>query len=265
MRTNFFMNINLSPSEEIFARYHSPSQRARVITEQWAAQNVFCPRCGKERIFHEAANEKARDFSCPKCDEVFEMKSKSTSFGNTINDGAYDAMLKRAGDDDSPSFFLLRYSREGWRAVNLEAIPRMFILPEMVIARKPLLESARRGAWVGCNIDISRVPESGRIRMIDDGQPVEPKLVVSQWKKITFLGDKKELPQRGWTIDIMREVDIITTKEFSLDDLYRNSTERLSILHPDNKHIHDKIRQQLQILRDTGYLKFLGNGRYSKV
>ena len=25
-------------------------------------------------------------------------------------------------------------------------------------------------------------------------------------------------------------------------------------LHPDNRHIRDKIRQQLQVLRDTGFL-----------
>ena len=32
--------------------------------------------------------------------------------------------------------------------------------------------------------------------------------------------------------------------------------------HPDNKHIKDKIRQQLQILRDRNYIQFIGRGEY---
>jgi type II restriction enzyme len=32
--------------------------------------------------------------------------------------------------------------------------------------------------------------------------------------------------------------------------------------HPDNRHVPDKIRQQLQVLRDLGFVEFLGGGRY---
>ena len=31
------------------------------------------------------------------------------------------------------------------------------------------------------------------------------------------------------------------------------------------KHIKEKIRQQLQVLRDKGLIEFLGNGHYRKV
>jgi len=34
--------------------------------------------------------------------------------------------------------------------------------------------------------------------------------------------------------------------------------------HPDNHHIKDKIRQQLQMLRDNGIIEFIGRGRYRK-
>jgi type II restriction enzyme len=34
----------------------------------------------------------------------------------------------------------------------------------------------------------------------------------------------------------------------------------LAKLHPNNAHVRDKIRQQLQILRDIGLLDFLGSG-----
>jgi type II restriction enzyme len=33
-------------------------------------------------------------------------------------------------------------------------------------------------------------------------------------------------------------------------------------LHPLNRNIRPKIRQQLQVMRDHGVLEFLGQGRY---
>lgn len=38
--------------------------------------------------------------------------------------------------------------------------------------------------------------------------------------------------------------------------------EKLNRLHPENKHVKDKISQQLQILRDKNYLEFIGGGIY---
>jgi hypothetical protein len=40
---------------------------------------------------------------------------------------------------------------------------------------------------------------------------------------------------------------------------------QLQELHPDNRHVREKIRQQLQVLRDLGFVEFLGRGRYSSV
>jgi type II restriction enzyme len=59
-------------------------------------------------------------------------------------------------------------------------------------------------------------------------------------------------------------VDKLGSKEFSLDEMYRFEND-LSKKHPDNRHIKEKIRQQLQILRDSGYLEFLGRGKYRMV
>ncbi|MBI5242579.1 MAG: hypothetical protein HY922_02705 [Elusimicrobia bacterium] len=39
-------------------------------------------------------------------------------------------------------------------------------------------------------------------------------------------------------------------------------SDRLSELHPNNRHVRPKIRQQLQVLRDLGFVAFLGRGRY---
>ncbi len=59
----------------------------------------------------------------------------------------------------------------------------------------------------------------------------------------------------------MRSIETLGKKEFALDDMYAFERE-LSKLHPENRHIRDKIRQQLQILRDKGYLRFLSKGSY---
>jgi len=59
----------------------------------------------------------------------------------------------------------------------------------------------------------------------------------------------------------MRCIEKLGRREFILDDVYGFENE-LSILHPDNKHIKDKIRQQLQVLRDKDYLGFISPGYY---
>jgi type II restriction enzyme len=38
--------------------------------------------------------------------------------------------------------------------------------------------------------------------------------------------------------------------------------EELRKKYPNNNFIKDKLRQQLQILRDRGYLEFVGRGIY---
>jgi hypothetical protein len=49
--------------------------------------------------------------------------------------------------------------------------------------------------------------------------------------------------------------------EFDLGEVYAFES-KLERLHPANRHIRDKIRQQLQVLRDLGLLQFLGRGDY---
>ncbi|MGZ5508690.1 MAG: hypothetical protein ACXWKH_20140, partial [Limisphaerales bacterium] len=47
--------------------------------------------------------------------------------------------------------------------------------------------------------------------------------------------------------------------EFTNDDAYQLETH-LSKLHPDNKNVRPKIRQQLQVLRDLGLLEHVSPG-----
>lgn len=73
--------------------------------------------------------------------------------------------------------------------------------------------------------------------------------------------EEKEISAKGWLLDIMNCVEKLENKEFSLDKVYAFENF-LSKKHPENKHIKDKIRQQLQVLRDKNYLQFLGGGKY---
>jgi type II restriction enzyme len=62
----------------------------------------------------------------------------------------------------------------------------------------------------------------------------------------------------------MNCVEKLGRKKFTIDEVYAFE-KYLSKKHPENKHIKDKIRQQLQVLRDKGYLDFLEfieRGRY---
>lgn len=48
---------------------------------------------------------------------------------------------------------------------------------------------------------------------------------------------------------------------FTLDDMYA-CVDFLQKRHPNNNYIQEKIRQQLQFLRDKGFVEFVGKGRY---
>jgi type II restriction enzyme len=59
----------------------------------------------------------------------------------------------------------------------------------------------------------------------------------------------------------MKCIEAIGRREFSLDDVYAHE-DRLHHLYPGNRNVRPKIRQQIQVLRDQGYLDFTGRGRY---
>ena len=69
------------------------------------------------------------------------------------------------------------------------------------------------------------------------------------------------MEKRGWTLDVLQVVQSLSKLEFTLTDVYAHAAA-LAKLHPHNAHARDKIRQQLQVLRDLGLLAFLGSGSY---
>lgn len=67
---------------------------------------------------------------------------------------------------------------------------------------------------------------------------------------------------RGWTVNVLGKVRRLRKRQFSLQELYEFETE-LQLLHAHNLNIWPKIRQQLQVLRDIGLIKFNGQGKYT--
>jgi type II restriction enzyme len=63
------------------------------------------------------------------------------------------------------------------------------------------------------------------------------------------------------TLDVLNVVRSLGKREFALADVYACEAN-LARLHPQNLHVRDKIRQQLQRLRDLGFVEFLGAGEY---
>lgn len=182
------------------------------------------------------------------------------SMGLKIVDGAYDSMIKRIYADNNPNFFFLNYSIAKLSVQNLIVIPKHFFVSDIIEKRPPLNINARRAGWVGCNILLHEIPSNGKIFLIKNGIIEKKETVLSEWKKTAFLSTEKK-ENKTWLLEIMKLVDKTNRPEFTLSEIY-NSEDYLKQRFPKNNYIKDKIRQQLQILRDKGVIEFKGNGRY---
>lgn len=204
------MNYNFNLS--LIENYKSNSQKIRVMSETWLAENVYCPYCGNSHLSKFANNKPVADFYCDSCGEVFELKAKENNIGKKITDGAYSTMIERITSISNPDLFVMQYTKE-YQVLNLLVVPKFFFTPEIIEKRKPLSENARRA---------------------------------------------------GWLFDVLNCINEIPDKEFKLNDVYR-FIEVLKEKHINNNHIEAKIRQQLQLLRDKGYIEFLERGHYRKI
>ena len=246
--------------EEPQTPYISGSQSARAWTERWVRDWVYCPNCGSSKINQFAVNRPVADFFCPSCREEYELKSQKTTFGAKVLDGAFRSMCNRLVSTNNPNLFLLNYDFQRLEVASLFVVPKQFFVREIIEERKPPAPTARRAGWVGCNILLNQIPASGKIFIVRDGKPQSKNTVLEQWKKTLFLRDEG-LDARGWLIEVMKCVELIGKSEFELNDVYTFES-RLSQLYPNNRHVKQKIRQQLQVLRDNGYLDFVSRGYY---
>src|SRR5579864_3653360 len=135
-----------------------------------------------------------------------------------------------------------------------------FLHPRHHRGAQPLAVTARRAGWIGSNILLGKVPEAGKIHIVQNGV-IRPKdIVLEEWQKTLFLRDQS-LEARGWLLDVLKCVESLGKRDFTLDDVYAFD-RHLGELYPGNQNVRPKIRQQLQYLRDRGFIDFVSRGNY---
>ena len=245
---------------EIATNYKSFSQRARVLTERWALENLYCPACPSDELTPTAAGTRVVDFICPSCAESYQLKSKRHSFGNRVMNSAYKPKIEAIRAGTIPNFLFLQYDPVVLKVSNLFVVPKHFISQSIVERRKRLSERARRHGWIGSNILLGNLPSDARIPIVEDGHEISKSMVRDSWNRFLFLREQS-VHSRGWLANVLACVRQLDRKMFTLADVY-TFEKQLAKLHPMNKHVRPKIRQQLQVLRDYDIVEFLGKGTY---
>ena len=251
--------MNLVCDLSLAEKYHSPSQRARVLSEAWFGANVYCIACDSDEVRKTPDNTKATDFVCPKCFHRYELKTFKGRKPKTIPDGAFETMMRMVASGGAPTLCLLERT-ENWEVRGLTAIHSSFLLPDAIVKRNPLRATAERKNWVGCNILLSRIDNDADVGVIEQGVPQPVVEVRKRFQRFLPLAGKSA-GQRGWTLLTLRMVRGLRKDSFGLRDLYALENE-FAKAYPGNRHVRDKIRQQLQILRDLGVLAFAAPGEY---
>lgn len=118
--------IDFQLNSGLGAEYRSHSQQARILTETWIGEHIYCPRCGNPKIMHFPNNRKVTDFYCPECQNQYELKSKKGNIGQKIADGAYDSFIQRITSNDNPDFLIMSYDPKELIVDQLWIIPKNF-------------------------------------------------------------------------------------------------------------------------------------------
>jgi type II restriction enzyme len=181
--------------------------------------------------------------------------------GHKVMDSEYNTMMRAIESNRSPNLILMHYSTDILQVQDLLLIPRQLIVPSTIEKRNPLNLTARRAGWTGCNILLQNIPSTAQLFAVRTFRVREPNEIREEWKRLAFV---KEIGSeaRGWVVDVLRCIQSLEKKQFTLREMYNRFEQELSKLHPQNRHVRPKIRQQLQVLRDRGIIRFVGEGIY---
>ena len=198
--------MELSLCNNFPVEYKNNSQKARVITENWIANNMFCPRCGNEKLTHFDNNRPVADFFCHNCNNQYELKSRDGLKLKKINDGAYTTMIDRIKSAENPDFLFLSYSKKLLIVNNLVIVPKHFFTPSIIDKRPPLGITARRAGWVGCIINLTSIPSTGKIPIVENGYThsiTEVMDNIATAEKLYI----RDINRRGWLLDVLLCID----------------------------------------------------------
>jgi type II restriction enzyme len=234
------------------------------MTEGWAENNFYCPKCLQPRVTRQRAGFKVMDFSCPNCFQTYSLESQKTPFRKTVRDSDYYTFLESINNRRNPDQVLLHYDRQRLVVVDVEVIPSFFFTESCIIPSNPSKPKARKKPWQGCSFSLEMVPEDGHVEIVKDERIASPQDVHEKYEKAAKLMVHRTLKGRGWTTDVLRCLRDMRKSSFNLEDIYAYERE-LQNLHPDNKFVRPKIRQQLQVLRDHEILRFIKRGQYELI
>lgn len=112
---------------------------------------------------------------------------------------------------------------------------------------------------------LSKVPKEKRIKFEKSEKDLFPKVDYEPEDDL-YEGGVATIANTlsGWRLDTFNVVSKVKTNIFRLEHMYAYK-EQLQELHPENRNIEAKIRQQLQELRDLGLIEFLGGGVYRRL
>lgn len=258
------MKLTLDP--RLGDGYRSASQWARRVTEGWASANLYCVACPSASLAAHAANRAVEDYHCVGCSRRVQLKAKNGRIGNTVSNSAYGKKRTAILAGRAPDYCFMGYDRDDLLVHDLVWVPGHFITLSVVSKRAPLRATAERAGWEGSNIHLDRVPAGGKISLVAEGRVVPPRTVRRQFQDLAFVR-KLGAEQRSWVTDILACLDELQVRPgttFTNDDVY-GCEERLATLHPHNRNIRPKIRQQLQVLAAGGAVKRLSPGLYERL
>jgi type II restriction enzyme len=169
-------------------------------------------------------------------------------------------MMRRIRAAEAPALMLMHYA-EDWSVQRLIAIHPVFLTPSVVRKRsKPHLRPITRKPYWMCDLDLTRIPPDGKIVIVRDGGERPRADARRAFRESMRFGDVP-LRKRGWAALVLAYVRKINKVEFTLADLYAYEAA-MHAAYPQNSHVRPKIRQQMQVLRDLGYLQFMDRGEY---
>ena len=258
--TEVTMNLELDPS--VASGYSSKGYITGLISESWAANNLYCVNCQSDKLTQERPNAPVRDFACPVCKVTYQLKAKSGKFGAKVANSAYSKKISAIEEGTVPHYAFLNYDRASWIVTDLFVVPGHLIGRGSIQRRNPLGPKARRAGWVGSSILLGDVPEDGRIWIVSGNSISNPSDVRKKWQRMAFLGTDVRA-SRGWGADVYSRVCRLVqesgNREFTLRSFYFRFLTELAEIHSENHHLREKVRQQMQVLRNGGLLEFVDN------
>lgn len=258
------MQLHLDAS--VGAAYHGPTQRSRRMSEAWALQNLYCVACSSNSLQAHAPNRAVEDFHCPRCARQLQVKAKAGKIGKTVINSAYEKKATAIQANRAPDYCFLGYDHKELLVHDAIWVPGHFMTLSVISKKNPVRAEKRRAGWVGSYIHLDRVPREGKIAVVADGAIVPRKQVRMKFAETSFVA---RLPwqKRGWVTDVLACLDRLDLRrgaQFGNADVYACDAW-LAKLHPANKNIRPKIRQQLQVLQVHGIVRRVRPGLYEKL